>query len=181
MCLALYSAAEAPLPVVPWRPEAPAFHVIELPPALDVVRRQFALPCVYYMGSHERCGCPFNYGREHPEHEVDPLQLTAAKQCVTQLSSYVRENEVLEIYSCQFDEEEKPRLQQRVVTPEQFGADTFVFLEGELPEVGHGASLPQGGHSLRKLAGARDPGWTEPEAKGRPSPIGAQNEMVARE
>ena len=71
MCLALYIASSKPLPLVPWDPEKPAFHVIPLPDDRPAVRKLFRHPHIYYVGSHEGCSCAFNY-----EHDFKPaLQL----------------------------------------------------------------------------------------------------------
>jgi hypothetical protein len=61
MCLALYLAASKPLPVHPWDPQKPAFHVIPLAKDMEDVRQLLTYPHVYYVGSHEGCSCAFNY------------------------------------------------------------------------------------------------------------------------
>src|SRR5438270_9761985 len=64
MCLALYIAASKPLPVVPWDPKRPAFHVVPLPEDMEDVRSLLPYPHIYYVGSHEGCSCAFNYEHE---------------------------------------------------------------------------------------------------------------------
>jgi|SRR6266850_6024371 len=64
MCLALYIAASKPLPVVPWDPKKPTFHVVPLPETMEDVRKLLPYPHIYYVGSHEGCSCAFNYEHE---------------------------------------------------------------------------------------------------------------------
>ena len=64
MCLALYIAANKPLPIVPWDPEKPAFHVIPLSENVQDVRKLLPYPHIYYVGSHQGCSCAFNYEHE---------------------------------------------------------------------------------------------------------------------
>ena len=64
MCLALYIAASKPLPIVPWDPKKPTFHVIPLPESMQEVRKLLPYPHIYYVGSHEGCSCAFNYEHE---------------------------------------------------------------------------------------------------------------------
>ena len=76
MCLALYIAASKPLPVIPWDPDKPAFHVIPLPENMGDVRKFLPHPHIYYVGSQEGCSCAFNY-----EHDF---------KAVLQLRDYLR-------------------------------------------------------------------------------------------
>jgi hypothetical protein len=64
MCLALYIAASKSLPVVPWDPEKPTFHVVPIPESMQAVRKLLPFPHIYYVGSHEGCSCAFNYEHE---------------------------------------------------------------------------------------------------------------------
>ena len=137
--MALYFASDKALTLIPWSADAPAFHVTELKQEQKRVRAQFSHPHVYYVGSHEGCGCPLNYGREYPEHEDDPTELAAAHECVARLSAFLRESRVPQVYACQFDEEHHPREHERSVTPEQLRASDFVFRDRELLEVHHAA------------------------------------------
>lgn len=64
MCLALYLGSSKALPIVPWDPNKPAFHVIELATKAPAVRRLLRYEHVYYVGSYEGCSCAFNYAHE---------------------------------------------------------------------------------------------------------------------
>ena len=65
MCLALYIASVKPLPVIPWDPKKPTFHVVPLGEDTNRVRKILTDPYIYYVGSHEGCSCAFNY-----EHDI---------------------------------------------------------------------------------------------------------------
>lgn len=65
MCLALYIASPKPLPLVPWDPKKPTFHVVPLEDSNHRVRKILPHPHIYYVGSHEGCSCAFNY-----EHDI---------------------------------------------------------------------------------------------------------------
>lgn len=64
MCLALYIASPKPLPLVPWDPKKPTFHVVPLEEDDHRVRKILPHPYIYYVGSHEGCSCAFNYEHE---------------------------------------------------------------------------------------------------------------------
>lgn len=76
MCLALYIASPKPLPLVPWDPKKPTFHVVPLEEDDHRVRKILPHPYIYYVGSHEGCSCAFNY-----EHEL---------KAVLELRDYLR-------------------------------------------------------------------------------------------
>jgi hypothetical protein len=152
MCKALYIASDRPLPVTKqpeypkdctssptWPREAQRFHAATLKPTQEVVRSHFSHPHVLYAGSYEGCGCGFNYGREYPEAEDDADHLTAARESVAELVRYVRDSGVREIYSCSFDDEAKPTVHQRTVTPETLASPQFIFGDLELLRIDHHA------------------------------------------
>ena len=133
--MAFYIASDKPLPLVEWQKDAPAFHVEELRDEQKAVREQFTRSNVYYVGGWEGCGCSFNYGREYPEFSDDPDELNAAHEDRKRLFKYLKEHQVPEMYSCWFDEEEKPRKHIRQVTSDQLQSDEFVFQQNELLEI----------------------------------------------
>ena len=67
-----YVASRSPLPLIPFRENAPAFNVTELTEHERPVLNHLPLPHVRQAGSHTSCGCGFNEGREHPEVHDDP-------------------------------------------------------------------------------------------------------------
>jgi len=115
-----------------WPREAQRFYTATLNTTQEAVRSHFSYPQVLYAGSYEGCGCGFNYGREYPEAEDDAEHLTAARESVAELVRYVRASRVQEIYSCWSDDEAKPTVHQRTVTPEMLASPDFIFREQEL-------------------------------------------------
>lgn len=149
MCIAIYIAAEASLPLVTrqhyshdvtlsptWPREAQRFYTAEPQAEQEAVRSCFSLPHVLYAGSYEGCGCGFNYGREYPEAEVDPEHLLAARESVAQLVQYVKDWNVREIY-CSESGGEMAINRKRTVTLEQLAASDFVFGMQELLTIDH--------------------------------------------
>jgi hypothetical protein len=145
MCLALYIASDRQLPLIKqpeyasdcvaspnWLAEAQRFHTATLELSQEAVRLHFSHPHVLYAGSCEGCGCGFNYGREYPEVEDDAEHLRAARESVAELVLYIRESGVREIYTCWLEDETKPILRHRTVTPEALASPDFVFAEREL-------------------------------------------------
>ncbi len=150
--MALYLASDRSLPLTKqpvypkdctssptWPKEAQRFHTAKLQPTQESVRSHFSHPHVLYAGSYEGCGCGFNYGREYPEVEADAEHLTAARESVAEFVRYVRDSSVREIYSCWFDDETKPTVRERSVTPETLALPDFVFGEQELLRIDHAA------------------------------------------
>jgi len=148
--MALYIASDQKLPVVKqreypedvmssptWPREAQRFHTAELRPEQEPVRSHFGCEQVLYAGSYEGCGCGFNFGRDYPNIEDDAEHLTAARESVAELVRYVCASRVREIYSCWFDDEAKPTVDERTVTPEALAAQDFFFREQELLRIDH--------------------------------------------
>ena len=77
MCMMVYIASDCLLPTSAWDETRPSFHVRELVERDEPVRRQFSKPHVYYVGSHEGCGCGFQYG-QYAGFEDDAAGLAAA-------------------------------------------------------------------------------------------------------
>jgi hypothetical protein len=97
MCLAVYVAADAPLPESRWRESAPAFY-LESVPESEGVRRQFRYRHVYYAGSHEGCGCGFSKdGRDDEELKKCQENYNALASV---LSEHVRKGVGIELFTC---------------------------------------------------------------------------------
>jgi len=152
MCLALYLASDHSLPIIPrrespkdamssltWPREAQRFHTAALGSPQEAVLPQLSRKHVLYAGSYEGCGCGFNFGRQYPDAADDAEYLTAARESVAELVQYVRDSRVQEIYSCWFDDETKPAVHQRAVTPEMLSSPDFFFRELELLKIDHDA------------------------------------------
>ena len=129
MCMAVYLAASTPLPLVPWDAERPAFHVDPLTDD-DAVRVQFSRPHVVYAGSHEGCGCGFEYGRWEGE---KPEQAAAARATVAALRAYVagvlEAGEPVELYACWEGEQGEAPAHRLALTPDDLGGPAFWFEE----------------------------------------------------
>ncbi len=129
MCMVVYIASRSPLPLVPWRDDAPTFNVTALTEQEERVRSHFSLPHVRYAGSHTRCGCGFNEGR-HPG--ADSKERIAALAASAMLARFVREHQVEQVYSCWSGDEGEPQEFARRIDPEELVADDFAFGEREL-------------------------------------------------
>jgi hypothetical protein len=121
MCLALYVASFKPLPVIPWDPKKPAFHVINLPESMRAVRKLLPYPHVYYVGSHEGCSCAFNY-----EHEF---------KSVLELRDYLRKAlavaDEIEGFSCRPGQEQLNVKHSVTISPSGVALPEFFFQDGQ--------------------------------------------------
>lgn len=121
MCLALYLASPQELPVIPWDPSKPSFHVIHLPEKAKDVCRHFRSRYVYYAGSAQGCSCAFNY-----EHEYDSI---------VELRNYLRNALIcvdeVEMFACQVGAEDQDRQHEVVTSPEGIALAEFYFKDGQ--------------------------------------------------
>ncbi len=130
MCMAVYIAANAPLPLVSWDEDRRGFHIEQLSREDDEkVRSQFSKPYVYYAGAHTGCACGFDYGR-NSKYQDD---VEESRQSVASLSEYLARETALhgdiELYACwEGDQAEEP-VMRKVVTPEEIGGESFWFEE----------------------------------------------------
>jgi hypothetical protein len=138
--MVVYIASRSPLPLIPFRENAPAFNVTELTEHERPVLNHLALQHVRQAGSHTSCGCGFNEGREHPEVHDDPVAERAdALESSARLARYVREHRVEQIYSCWSGDEGEPQEFERHTTPNDLVAGDFFFREKELLIIDHEA------------------------------------------
>ena len=123
MCLAIYIASNIQLSPIPWIEDKPSFYVTELPKNEYEVKKQFALKYVYYVGSHEGCGCGF-----FKEGETGK-ELSKVEENYDNLHQYIlnaRENgAIIELFSCwEGDQSSKPenneKIHQSTLREEQF-------------------------------------------------------------
>ncbi len=131
----LYVASDKPLPLVTWDKDNPNFNVKELDENSKAVGRQFSKPYVYYLGSHQSCGCGFSYGQYDYGEEEDK----AARESVRKLSEYlaqaVKVAGPLELYSCwDGDQEDKPEFYESM-TSEKIGGEVFWFQERQFIKI----------------------------------------------
>lgn len=131
--MVVYVASRSPLPLIPWRQDAPAFNVTELTEREQVVRRHLAPPYVCQAGSHTSCGCGFNEGRQYPETNDDSAaERVDSLDSSSRLMRYVREHRVEQIYSCWSGDEGEPKELERRVTLDALVAEDFFFRERDL-------------------------------------------------
>ncbi|HEY1377446.1 MAG TPA: hypothetical protein VGF55_11670, partial [Gemmataceae bacterium] len=102
MCLVVYVASDDPLPTVAWDGARPGFHVTEVTAADHPVRCRFAKPCVYYAGSHEWCGCGFQYGEyEGYGEEADlPRKRDSRRRLAEFLAVALQHQPEVELFAC---------------------------------------------------------------------------------
>ena len=132
MCIVAYIASRSPLPLIPFREEAPAFNVTELTEHERPVLMHLTLPHVRQAGSHTSCGCGFNEGRQHPEWSDNAAAEQAeALKSSAQLARYVREHRVEQIYSCWSGDEGEAQESERGIVPQDLVAADFFFRERE--------------------------------------------------
>ena len=118
MCRVVYIAADRPLPLIPWNPESPEFHVIELTDREAPVKSQFSKTFVYYAGSHQGCGCAYDLASMSIGH---PEELPDARRSREALVRYLREvldvAGPLELYTCWDGDWTDPAVQRTTVDP----------------------------------------------------------------
>jgi len=121
MCLALYIAASKPLPVVPWDPKNPAFHVVPLPEDMEDVRSLLPYSHIYYVGSHEGCSCAFNY-----EHEFKP-----ALELRDYLRTALAVTDEIAGFSCRPGQKKLKVLHSVTISPGAVALPEFFFQDGQ--------------------------------------------------
>jgi hypothetical protein len=135
MCIVVYLASDYPLPTSAWDPARRCFHVVEVAERDHEVRRQFSKPHVYYTGSHEGCGCGFQYG-EYEEEEEDAAKLAAAqdsrRRLVEFLSVALQHQTTVELFACWNGDEAAPPEHRGCVGPAELLRDRTFFREKEL-------------------------------------------------
>ncbi|MGB5416243.1 MAG: hypothetical protein WBN01_16505 [Polyangiales bacterium] len=133
VCIAVYIAANRPLPTIDWDESQPAFYVATLGKDEEPVRNQFTKPHVYYAGSHEGCSCGFQLGNDRsPE---DPEQ-ARGRESLGAFAKYLEDAltrvDDVELFACWEGEQEAGVGHRRHLTPTDLRRDDFCFLEREL-------------------------------------------------
>ena len=136
MCMMVYVAADQPLDVIPWDKAKPGFHVSELEPRESRVRMQFNAANIYYAGSHEGCGCGFQFGNsmeyEGSDHQLMRASLDAfAAYLDQQLKRVAR----IELFACWDGDQASAQEVRREITPEALRSQDFYFREKEFVRV----------------------------------------------
>ncbi|MBN1426843.1 MAG: hypothetical protein JXB07_00575 [Anaerolineae bacterium] len=136
----VYIASESPLPLIAWNDQCPAFYVTELPrPQDEQVRVQFSKPYVYYVGSHQGCGCGFLYG-QYPGFEDDANEERDKRESVARLSQYLAEavaaNGPIELFACWDGDQAIEPEDWGNITPEDIGGEVFYLEELQFLVIG---------------------------------------------
>lgn len=134
MCMMVYLAAAEPLRTLNWNEAKPTFYVSRLSPDEKRVTRQFTSSNVVYAGSHEGCGCGFQYG-EYPPDNYEPSELNQRRHSLNGLATYLREElarlREIEVYACWDGDQELEPEHRRTLTPSSLELDDFFFLGRE--------------------------------------------------
>ena len=137
----IYIAASQPLDFVAWNDAQPAFYVSELHELEISVRDKFSSAYVYHAGSHEGCGCGFQYGK-YPEFEDDERYLKRAS--LDAFSAYLAQQlervDSIELYACWDGDQTATSEYQRTLTPNSLRSEEFFFLEREFSRIGKDAA-----------------------------------------
>ena len=134
MCMVVYIASDYPLSTWAWDRARPAFYVAELSEHEEPVRRRFTKPCVYYTGSHECCGCGFQYGEyEGFEEEVEVRDKRESRRRLADyLAVALQHQPEVEVFACwDGDQAAEPEHRGRV-RPADLVRDRTFFREREL-------------------------------------------------
>src|SRR4051794_40250527 len=116
MCMVVYIASRLPLPLVPFRQDAPGFNVTELEEYEQPVRQHFTVPHIVQAGSHPGWGFGIKEGPGQPGAYDGPTAEGAeGLRFTSQLPQDVREHHVEQIFSCwSGDESEPPEFERRI-------------------------------------------------------------------
>ncbi len=77
MCKLVYIATGHELPLVPWDPAAPAFHLQPLCEEDAEVAARFSKPYVYFVGTTRGCGCDFGTWEDTGPVQEDAIAIFA--------------------------------------------------------------------------------------------------------
>lgn len=134
MCLFVYIASDQPLPEIPWDTNAPGFHVKNSEAETEPIRGRLPFPHQAYAGSHEGCGCGFQFG-EYPDFEK-PEDVQLAQKSRAALAAYLQsrltQGAQIALYACWDGDQEKPEQQRSVISPAELLTTKTFFQEREL-------------------------------------------------
>jgi hypothetical protein len=126
----LYLAADRPLRQIAWDAQQPAFWVGEAGADADAVRHVLAQPHIYAVGSHEQCGCGFDYGQLPLEDDQDRAEDAACRQSLRRLREYLAETVArvpVQLYASWSDDLLKDPLKRLEVGPSYFDGEEFAL------------------------------------------------------
>ncbi len=102
MCYAVYLGTEIELKTSKWDENKPAFYIEEINTQEDSsVLQHFSKPKVYYLGSHEGCGCGFAYDEQNDDKDDDlALRILSVKHFINLLEYILNQSDKVEIFLC---------------------------------------------------------------------------------
>jgi hypothetical protein len=138
----VYIASDYQLPTSAWDQRRPGFHVRGLAERDEQVRRQFSKSCIYYVGSHEGCGCGFQHG-QHEAFEGDTAALATAqaalaaardsrRQLAEFLSVALQRQPTVELFACWDGDQGAPPQHRGRLRPVNLLRERTFFREKEL-------------------------------------------------
>jgi hypothetical protein len=107
MCMMLYIGSDIPLPIIPFKEDAPAFHTEVLTENDEKIVQHFSTANVSYAGSSQGCGCGFqhslidsNIGWLNVEDEDDDDFKMNMRQLYEYVKDVVGKGGKVELYAC---------------------------------------------------------------------------------
>lgn len=100
MCLVVFIGSDYALPTIAWDERQPGFHVTELGERDEPVRKQFSKPCVYYLGSHEQCGCGFQCDTMHEDAAALAAKRESRRRLVEFVEVALQHQSAVELFAC---------------------------------------------------------------------------------
>ncbi len=128
MCLAVYIASDADLPLIEWNEESPEFNVTPVREGEQLVTNQFNKSNVAYVGSYQGCSCGFVIEPDDSPWEEDEL----CERSVRQLGDYIEALlpfGTVELYACWGGDEGTEPESRIDVTIDHFRGSKFSFEE----------------------------------------------------
>jgi hypothetical protein len=95
MCLSVFLASDAELPLVEWNVEQPGFNVSPLAPTEEVVRKWLPRRHVYALGAHTHCGCGFQRNEDNA-----PEDVAASRQALSEFVTAAARHGPVDLYVC---------------------------------------------------------------------------------
>lgn len=71
MCIVFYLGSDIQVPTSEWSDEDSRFRVLQLLENEQQVKSFFSKTYVYYLASHEKCGCGFEWDAQRDEKEIE--------------------------------------------------------------------------------------------------------------
>jgi len=131
----LYLASERECSTNSWDETNPRFFVAkENTYSIEPVKRQFSKPNVYYVGSHEGCGCGFRqtcYEMVDDQEEINQAARNQ-KHLFEFVSARLEDENFIELYACWAGSESEPFQSKREIIADELLKDDFYFKEDEL-------------------------------------------------